>query len=403
MANWAQKPGGWNCRRGRVAGIAAGAGWLELSPGYLGGVIPQRPLVIPEVFAADPGEGQDDQPGHRLLASPGAGQRQGEERRDRVVAGKLLVSAPHDLYSLIEATEVTQGAAVLDQAPAQAVAVQARREGLLVYRRRLRLAARKGERARVFEQRVGVAGMLPGQIPEVADRGLGIIPPGGRPPSLDRVAQRGHAGRPFGCWYGSVAERGSHIPRGPFERGALDAQRHDAARAYADPGGAEPERGAQALADILAALGVGLRVASYLDKTRPPIVHDHRYLWPALCVAEFLGSSHVGKLCVAADDERLRLRIVEDRHGYDVRHAIGPDGGEAAEPLIVQVRDFCVGENAHAHLLCLRRAVDAGRAIRGWITGRASAGRGGGDGSRPAPARGPGENRRRLRRRRAQR
>src|ERR1700683_4305620 len=129
MANWAQKPGGWNCRRGRVAGIAAGAGWLELSPGYLGGVIPQRPLVIPEVFAADPVEGQDDQPGHRLLAPPGAGQRQGEERRDRVMAGTLLVSAPHNLYSLIETPEVAQGAAVLDQAPAQAVAVQARGEG----------------------------------------------------------------------------------------------------------------------------------------------------------------------------------------------------------------------------------------------------------------------------------
>src|ERR1700728_1633782 len=190
------------------------------------------------------------------------------------------------------------------------------------------------------------------------------------------------------CW-GHVTSHvlGScHVSGGAFE-GAVDAHCHDAARADADPGGAEPERGAQALADFLAALRVGFCVASHLDKMRPPAVDDHRHLWPTLSVAELLGSGHVRKLRVAADDQGLRLRIVADCHWYDVRRSIGPDGGDVPEPLIVQVLDFCVGENAHAHLLCLRRVVDEGRAIRGWITGRAGAGRGGWDGSPPVPVR----------------
>lgn len=128
---------------------------------------------MPEVFAGDPVKRQHDQPGDRLVAAPGAGQREGEERHDRVMPGKLLVRAAQRRDRLLEAPEVAQGAAVLDQALAQVVAVEAVPEGLLVDGRGCRLPARVIERARVREQRPRVAGMPLEQVPEVTDRGLG--------------------------------------------------------------------------------------------------------------------------------------------------------------------------------------------------------------------------------------
>jgi hypothetical protein len=45
-----------------------------LSFGQVRGVLTQRPLVLPELIAADPVKRQVDQPGNRFVASPGAGQ-----------------------------------------------------------------------------------------------------------------------------------------------------------------------------------------------------------------------------------------------------------------------------------------------------------------------------------------
>jgi hypothetical protein len=58
--------------------------------GQVRGVLAQRPLVLLEITAAGPVKRQVDQAGNRFVASPGAGQGQGEERRDRVVPGELL-------------------------------------------------------------------------------------------------------------------------------------------------------------------------------------------------------------------------------------------------------------------------------------------------------------------------
>jgi hypothetical protein len=163
-----------------------------LSPGQFRGVLAQRPLVLLEVFAADPVKRQVDQPGDRFVAAPGAGQGQGEERCDRVVPGELLVRPAQRRHRLVEASEVAQGAPVLDQAAAQVVPVKAGREGLLVGGRGLGLAVREVKRARVLQQRTGVGGMLAEQVAELANRGLGVLPPGGGPPLSDGLGQFGH-------------------------------------------------------------------------------------------------------------------------------------------------------------------------------------------------------------------
>jgi hypothetical protein len=96
-----------------------------------------------------------------------------------------------------------------------------------------------------------------------------------------------------------------HVPRRQHERAAVDAQRHDAARADTDPCRTEPEWRAETVTGLLAPLEMGFRLASYLEKARRPVVHDHRRFRHALSVAELLGASHVREIGVAADHEGL--------------------------------------------------------------------------------------------------
>ena len=55
---------------------------------------------------------------------------------------------------------------------------------------------------------------------------------------------------------------------------------------------------------------------------------------------------------VGPDDQRLGLRVVEDRDRHDMRHAVGPDCGKPAEPLTVQKLNLGIGERTHGTSLC---------------------------------------------------
>src|SRR5919198_5333331 len=102
-----------------------------------------------------------------------------------------------------------------------------------------------------------------------------------------------------------VRPRSAHVAGGGLVGVAVDAPGHDPPRADADPRRIEQERGADALADLLTALGVRLRAPADLDAAGRPridggdIVHHQRHIGPAARVAELLAA---GQGTRGADD-----------------------------------------------------------------------------------------------------
>src|ERR1017187_10046153 len=136
--------------------------WRVRSLGQVGGVASECPLVLLELVAVDAVNGEGDEYPDCFGAAPGAAKSQREEHVDRCVAGELVVGLPEHGDGVVEAPEVAQRAAVLDQALPQVISVQASGECL-----------------------------------------LGCVCVGGCPSALDRFGHVSHGGVPSGesrCW-----------------------------------------------------------------------------------------------------------------------------------------------------------------------------------------------------------
>ncbi len=184
----------------------------------------------------------------------------------------------------------------------------------------------------------GRVGMERARVPPA----LGALPPGAR-----RACSR--AAHPYITDWMS-----RNVARGSLEPSAVNAHGHDAARADAYPRWDEAERGAHAPSGLLATVEVGFGLPADLKDARTRIVEYNGGLRPALSVAELLRRGHDGLavLRIGSDDQGIGVRVVEDADRHDMRHPVGPDGGEPPESLTVHKLDLGIGERAHGSSVC---------------------------------------------------
>ncbi len=85
--------------------------------------------------------------------------------------------------------------------------------------------------------------------------------------------------------------------------------------------------------------------ATYLDAARIPggrhVVDYDR------CPARVLNVTPLLPRCESTDVDAVRIGVVSESHGDDVRLTVGSDGGQPAEALAVKAGDLLVGDDAH--------------------------------------------------------